>query len=117
MNGSITLNQCKFYAYHGVSEQERKVGNHFEVTLTVHCPMQQAIDHDDLDGTVNYAALYDLVAREMAKPSKLLEHVAGRIIEAVKQEFPTVTGGEITLSKLTPPFHCDLHSVDLTINW
>ena len=53
----------------------------------------------------------------MAVPSKLLEHVAHRIIEAVKRNFPTVTGGEITISKLRPPFHCDLQSVDITIAW
>ena len=69
------------------------------------------------DGTVNYAALYSVVEREMAVPSKLLEHVAHRIIEAVKRDFPTVTGGEITISKLRPPFHCDLQSVDVTIAW
>lgn len=114
---SITLNKCRFYAYHGVDEQERVVGNRFEVTLKVYCPMDSAMASDDLDGTVNYAALYALVEREMAVPSKLLEHVAHRIIEAVKQEFPTVTGGEITISKLRPPFHCDLQSVDITIAW
>ena len=35
---SITLNKCRFFSYHGVDEQERVVGNHFEVTLKVYCP-------------------------------------------------------------------------------
>ena len=54
---SITLNKCRFFSYHGVDEQERVVGNHFEVTLKVYCPMDSAMTSDDLDGTVNYAAL------------------------------------------------------------
>lgn len=115
---SITLNKCKFFAYHGVDEQERKVGNHFEVTLKVFCDMNRAMTDEALDGTINYAVLYEILAREMAKPSLLLEHVAHRVILAVKQEFVgQVLGGEITISKLTPPFTCDLESVDVTIGF
>lgn len=114
---SITLHKMKFFAYHGVGEQERMVGNHFEVTLKVRCPMQKAMTDDDLDGTVNYAELYAVVEEEMAKPSLLLEHVAYRISQTVKKKFPTVEGGEITISKLTPPFKCDMEKVDVTIDF
>ena len=89
---AITLHKMKFFAYHGVGEQERVVGNHFEVTLKVYCPME-------------------------AQPSLLLENVAYRITQAVKKNFPTVTGGEITISKLTPPFKCDMEKVDITIEF
>lgn len=116
-SSSITLTRCKFFAYHGVGEQEQEVGNHFEVTLKVYCPMRQAMTQDDLNGTVNYSELYTVLQREMEKPSKLPEHVAHRVIQAVQAAFPSVTGGEITISKLTPPFKCDLHSVDVAISW
>ncbi len=114
---AITLHKMKFFAYHGVGEQERVVGNHFEVTLKVYCPMEKAMTDDDLDGTVNYADLYATVEAEMALPSLLLENVAYRITQAVKKNFPTVTGGEITISKLTPPFKCDMEKVDITIEF
>ena len=110
---AITLHKMKFFAYHGVGEQEKVVGNHFEVTLKVYCPMEKAMTDDDLDGTVNYADLYATVEAEMAKTSLLLENVAYRITQAVKKNFPTVTGGEITISKLTPPFKCDMEKVDI----
>lgn len=114
---AITLHKMKFFAYHGVGEQERVVGNHFDVTLKVYCPMEKAMTDDDLDGTVNYADLYATVEAEMAQPSLLLENVAYRITQAVKKNFPTVTGGEITISKLTPPFKCDMEKVDITIEF
>lgn len=116
-SSTITLSKCKFFAYHGVDEQEQAVGNHFEVTLKVFCPMDKAMTDDDLSGTVNYAELYSVLQREMEKPSKLIENVAYRVIQAVIVAFPTVTGGEITVSKLTPPFKCDLQSVDVSIAW
>ena len=83
---AITLHKMKFFAYHGVGEQERVVGNHFEVTLKVYCPMEKAMTDDDLDGTVNYADLYATVEAEMAQPSLLLENVAYRITQAVKND-------------------------------
>lgn len=107
----------KFFAYHGVGEQERVVGNHFEVTLKVYCPMEKAMTNDDLNGTVNYAELHALVEQQMAKPSMLLENVAYRIIQAVKENFHTITGGVVTISKLTPPFKCDMEKVDVTIEF
>ena len=53
----------------------------------------------------------------MAVPSKLLEHVAFRIIQAVKAEFAEVTGGSISICKLTPPFKCDLEKVEIKIEF
>ncbi len=114
---TITLQGCRFHAHHGVLPQERAVGNEFEVTLTVHCPMAQAMEHDDLQGTINYAELYALVEREMAQPSRLLEHVAHRIITAVQAQFPTVTAGRLSIGKLHPPFKSQLAAVTVAVEW
>ena len=115
---SITLNKMKFFAHHGVSEQERVVGNHFEVTLKVNCNMDKAMTDDDLNGTLNYVDIYAIVATEMKKPSLLLENVAYRIIAALKEKFgEQMLGGEITIAKPTPPFHCDMENVAITIQF
>lgn len=114
---AITLHRMKFFAHHGVCPQEQVVGNRFEVTLQVFCDMEKAMTDDDLSGTVNYAALYAVVEKEMEVPSKLLEHVAFRIIQAVKAEFAEVTGGSISICKLTPPFKCDLEKVEIKIEF
>ncbi len=108
METKIRLERLRFYAHHGVAEQERLVGNMFEVTLEVSYPFERALESDNLDDTLNYAALYAIVEREMKQPSQLLEHVAGRIIRAIKKEFPATVAGEISISKLHPPFKCDM---------
>lgn len=100
---AITLHKMKFFAYHGVGEQERVVGNHFEVTLKVYCPMEKAMTDDDLDGTVNYADLYATVEAEMAQPSLLLENVAYRITQAVKISPPSQ-------AEKSPSVNSPLHS-------
>ena len=98
-------------------EQERRVGNDFEVSLTVEYPFEKAMESDDLCDTLNYAELYDVIAAEMRQPSDLLEHVAGRIIRAVKAQFPLVKGGSISVAKLTPPIKGQMESVAVTVEF
>ena len=105
--GYIHLRQLRFHAFHGVMPQEQLVGADFLLDLKVGYPLQQAMQSDEMGDTLNYAALYDLVAREMQQPSKLLEHVAGRIAEAISQTFPKVTSIDLELTKLNPPMGAD----------
>lgn len=117
MKGYITLDHIKFHAHHGVLEQERRVGNDFEVTLQLQYPFHNATESDDLADTVNYAEVYDIVAAEMAVPSRLLEHVAGRIVRSLRTRFPLIEGGTVTVAKLTPPFKCEMAAVAVTIKF
>lgn len=105
----------KFYAYHGVMPQEKKVGNWFEVSLSVALDLTAAAQSDNLNDTLNYALLYQMVQEEMAIPSKLLEHVAGRLLQTVRQAFPHVKGCQVEIAKLTPPFKCNLKSVSVKL--
>ena len=105
--GYIHLRQLRFHAFHGVMPQEQLVGADFLLDLKVGYPLQQAMQSDEMGDTLNYAALYDLVAREMQQPSKLLEHVAGRIAEAISLAYPKVTSIDLELTKLNPPMGAD----------
>lgn len=112
----ITLNSVRLYAYHGVMEQERTVGGDYEVTLSVTVPDDaRALEHDQLDGTVNYAALHDIIRREMAVPAALLEHVAWRIGHAVRKAFPQVQQATVSVTKLTPPLGADCKGAMVTV--
>ena len=105
----------KFYAYHGVLEQERRVGNTFVVDLTLTAPLEKAVQSDQLEDTINYAEVYELTKREMNIPSQLLEHVAGRICRALRHHFPQIEQIEIRVSKLNPPFGGDVHSASVLL--
>ena len=105
----------KFYAYHGVQEQERRVGNTFVVDLTLTAPLEKAVQSDQLEDTINYAEVYELTKQEMNIPSQLLEHVAGRICRALRHHFPQLEQIEIRVSKLNPPFGGDVHSASVLL--
>jgi dihydroneopterin aldolase len=102
-SGTVSLEGMAFFARHGFYEEERKLGNRYEVDIAVETPLQDAATNDELTGTVNYEGLYRIVREEMETPSKLLEHVAGRILERTCREFPAIYSVEVSISKFNPP--------------
>ena len=115
--GYVFLRDVRFYAFHGVMPQERQVGAEFMVSLRVGYPLEKAMESDEVGDTLNYAALYDLVKTEMQQPSKLLEHVAGRIAKAVTTAFPQTTSIDLTLTKINPPMGADCAGAGVEIHW
>ncbi len=115
MTTQITLDAMKFYAYHGVEAQERKVGNTFVADLVLSAPIEGAVKSDAIEDTINYATVYEVVKREMAIPSNLLEHVAGRILVALKEAFPELLAIELRISKMNPPLGGDVRSASVIL--
>jgi len=101
--GLISLSGMEFFAYHGCFAEEQIIGNKFIIDLEFFSSTDDAEICDDLSKTVNYQKVYELVKAEMEIKSKLLEHVARRILDAVYKHFPYIGNAKITVSKLNPP--------------
>ena len=86
------------------------------MSVRVGIALEKAMQSDDVEDTLNYAELYQLVQREMAVPSKLLEHVAGRIVKAIGKDFPDVTSIDLKLTKLNPPMGADCAGASVEIH-
>ena len=112
----IHLRNVRFHAFHGVMPQERRVGAYFLVNLRVGYPLEKAMRSDEVADTLNYAALYAVVRQEMMTPSNLLEHVAGRIADAVIKAFPQVTSIDLELTKENPPMGADCDGAGVEIH-
>lgn len=115
----VFIDKLRLYAFHGVMPQERRVGGWFVVSLRVHYNnMENVLDSDDVGDTLNYAELCELIRQEMAQPSCLLEHVAGRIARTVFSRFPRVLSLHISVTKDNPPMgaNCAGAGVEFTFN-
>lgn len=99
----MELEGMEFRAYHGCLEREKTVGNDFIVDFRGEMDMSAAAESDDLHDTVNYAEIYDAIKEEMARPSDLLENVAGRIVKAIEEKFPQFESFSVRVSKKRPP--------------
>ena len=79
------------------------MGNTFVVDLVLYADISRAVHTDELSDTVNYAAVYEVVQREMGVPSLLLEHVCGRIASALLDAFVALQRVRVCVTKKNPP--------------
>lgn len=115
MKTVLKLSNMKFYAYHGVLPYERVAGGYFEVNLTIEADLSKATESDDLSDTLNYSDIYDLVKMEMQQPSQLIERVAGRIFNAIKDKYRVIDALEVRVAKLNPPVEGEAEKAEIII--
>nr|WP_296086648.1 dihydroneopterin aldolase [uncultured Prevotella sp.] len=112
----ILLENVKFYAFHGVLPQERKVGNDYQVSLRIGYDISRAMVSDDVNDTLNYAEVYQLLRQEMSVPSALLERVAGRIGDRLFRKFPAIQSIDLTIIKVNPPMGADSEGAGVEVH-
>lgn len=116
--GKVFVKNIRLHAFHGVLQQERVIGNDYLVSVSVTCSLGNAVKSDSVEDTINYAAVYELVKEEMAVPSNLVEHVAGRIAQRVLERFSLADDVTVEVVKINPPMGaaCDGAGVELSLH-
>ena len=109
----IQLNNLRFFAEHGMYEEERRVGNEFEVDVAVACQSPKN-KITSIDQTVDYVEVYRILKEEFAKRRQLLETMAMDIAERIQQQFDDIESVIITIRKLNPPITNFSGSVAIT---
>ena len=113
--GIIELEGMEFYAYHGYFLSERIVGNRFEVNISIETDCEAAAQSDHLSDALNYEGIYSLVKEEMHRRSHLLEHVAGRILNRIHEEYKEIGVVRVKISKARPPMGGHIKAVSVTM--
>jgi len=99
---TIELKRLRFFAEHGLYEEEILVGNEFEVDVTVdHKAPEKTIS--SIDETVNYVTIFRIVQEEFSQRNDLLETCAMRIAERLQKQFPEIAKLAISIRKVNPP--------------
>lgn len=117
MTSKIYLENLKIYAYHGVLPEETVIGTNYIVNVEVHADLWKAVGTDDLNDTINYAELNDIIHAEMKIPSELMEHVAGRIMKQISFKFPQISFIKIKITKTNPPMPGEMDGVSVEIEF
>lgn len=113
--GIIRLQNVRVYAYHGCLEEESKIGSDYRVDLEIKTDLRKSMQTDELADTVDYVLLNRIIKQEMAVRSKLLEHVAHRIVGRIFAHIPEVARVKVTVSKINPPIGGDVEMVSIEL--
>jgi 7,8-dihydroneopterin aldolase/epimerase/oxygenase len=114
--GLIQIENMEFYSFHGHFKEERIVGNKFMVDITIETDMKIPIESDNLKDAVNYQRVYEIVKLQMEKKSHLLEHIAGRILDAIYAELGSIQKVTVKVSKMNPSMGGKIGSVSVVIS-
>jgi dihydroneopterin aldolase len=113
--GRIEITNMEFYAYHGHYQEEQIVGNKFLVDLSIETDLEPAARSDSLKDALNYQQAYMIVEREMKVKSQLMEHIAGRILDALYREMTGILRATVKVSKMNPPVGGRVERVSVTM--
>lgn len=113
--GIIRLTNIRVFTNHGCLIEEAKIGSEYRVDLEIKADLRKSAETDELADTVDYVHLNRIVVEEMAIRSKLLEHVAKRIIVRIFDELPMVSRILLEVSKINPPIGGDVQQVTIVM--
>ncbi len=97
----IHIGDFRCTAFHGVFPEERAIGQEFIVDVEVMLPAGRMVV--TLEQTIDYSRLLQIVREGMAEPEQLLETVAMKIADRIGEEYPRVTGINISIEKAAAP--------------
>ena len=118
MNNSIVLKNLRFFAHHGVLSQEKIIGHSFVVSLKIDCDFMVAASTDNVKDTIDYGEIFSIVKEEMNVRSKLMEHLAQRIVSSLFMRFPMINKIVVSVLKENPPINseCEGCGVELALS-
>jgi len=113
--GKIFVEGIKIYAYHGCFKEEAAIGTNFRVDVVLDTDLSKPAQTDDISDAVNYQTVFTIIKEQMAIPSKLVENVSQRIMDALFDEFSTVEKIKLKVSKLNVPLGGHIDNVAIEI--
>lgn len=99
---TVALKDVRCHAFHGFYPEEQLIGCIFMVDAEVTFNTDNN-DSENLDKTVNYEVLNNIILKEMKQTQKLLETVVKNILEEIKTQYSFLNTAKVGIRKMNPP--------------
>ena len=112
----IILKNMKFFAYHGVLEEERLNGQYFFVDTVMSVNLKQAGNTDELGDTVDYSAVYNII-KDITENNKfrLIECLADNISREIMSRYKNIKEILVRVRKPDAPIGGELDWAEVEI--
>ena len=112
--GLITVEGIRVFAHHGHLPEEAVLGGHFIVNVLVEADTIEVEKTDDLNDTVDYVQIIEIVKEQMAIRANMIEVPAKRIADAILP-LNKVHKVTVELEKVLPPIDAAFDKISVTI--
>lgn len=111
--GLITVEGIRVFAYHGHLPEEAVLGGHFIVNVWVEADTTEVEKTDDLNHTVDYVKIIEIVKEQMAVRADMIEVPAKRIVDAILS-LNKVKKVKVEVEKVLPPIDATFDKISVT---
>lgn len=106
----------QFYGYHGLFNEEKKLGQRFLVDVELFTPLKRAGTTDHMEDSIDYGRVFEVIKNVVeGKPKNLIEAVAETIASQLFENFPTLNACDVKVVKPDPPIQGHYESVAVQI--
>lgn len=98
---TINLHNLIFHSFHGVYDEERILGNTFEVNVSVDFEPDEPVT--SLEHTINYATIYEIIKERMLLATPLLETLAQELSQKIYNFDNRIKTISVSVEKKNPP--------------
>jgi len=98
---TLHLHNLNFFSFHGLYEEEKILGNEYEVNADVMFDEKKIIT--GINETINYAKIFEVIKQRMDIPTALLETVAQDLAQQIQAIDPRIKTISISIVKKHPP--------------
>jgi len=98
---TIQLKNLIFFAYHGVHEEEKILGNTYGVNVDL--SFEAADNITALEQTINYVSVYNIIKQRMSIPAALLETLAQELANQIYASDNRIKSITVSVDKKNPP--------------
>ena len=98
----IQLDALQFYAYHGIFEEEKTLGNNYVVDIKIEVSTNKQII-ESISETIDYAVVFKMLQERMQIPTPLLETIASEFCHTILNTFHLASSILFSIKKMNPP--------------
>ncbi|MBA2423576.1 MAG: dihydroneopterin aldolase [Chitinophagales bacterium] len=113
----IALEGMIFHARIGYYDEEQLLRNKIEVSVEVTIDSNVKEPMDDIDTTINYENVYELIKNIVSEPSKLIESLVKKIILQIASGYPSAKSIKVRVAKINPPLSGQVERVWVKEEW
>ena len=111
----IHVENIRTKSFHGCLKEEAIIGGDYRTDVWIMLKKEYSIKTDELDQTVDYGVVAELVVDEMGVRSKLIESVCERIVNRIYSLSKNIDWVEVKVCKINPPIDGDVQNVSVVI--
>ena len=114
----INVTKLALFAYHGVNDEEQRLGQRFYIDMSLIVAPVSATKSDRLEDTISYEDVIHCAEDAfLEKKYRTIERAANSVGSAIMEQFPTIQNLSVTVHKPSAPVAAIFDDVAVTVDF